>query len=119
MKTIPLEQLSVYLPYGLKMKAAHPSRRLKDIEILSTMNYYTLVHVLKRKPLLHPLSKFKDINSEAMNNQGVDFDRIWINELANGWAGISIISYGVIQLMAKNHIDMFGLIDKGLAEPIK
>lgn len=52
---IELKHLASYLPYGLKMKAANPSRRMNDIEELCPENMTKLMF-LNRKPILLPLS---------------------------------------------------------------
>ena len=68
MAQLELKHLAPYLPYGLKMYAASgkPKRR-SEIEVLTTLNYHTLVSVLRRKPILHPLSdltKEIEVNGE-------------------------------------------------------
>lgn len=155
MKTIPLEQLSIYLPHKLKgvLTCSHEDDFYnQDWADLSKFqqgciwqlagytdpdlnvplgegeytgllwrdeNTYVCFHS-GIKPILHPLSKFKDINSESMNNLGIDLqDQICINELANGWISAFNMPFSIIQIMAKNHIDIFNWTGQGLAEPIK
>jgi hypothetical protein len=127
MKTIPLEQLSIYLPYKLKVKfsdedfAEIVGLELGRILLISDRgDYGSCDYNGIGKPLLHPLSNYKDVNSECMNNLGTDLiHQCIISELANKWINVSQVPYGTIQEMAKNHIDIFSWIDQGLAEPIK
>ena len=68
------------------------------------------------KPILSPLSDYKDVNSKAMSELNCDvMDMIRISELANQRIGLSSVQYGVIEIMCDNHIDFNRLIESGLA----
>jgi hypothetical protein len=62
------------------------------------------------KPILRPLSNYEDID-EILNEMN-DYEIIMIEDNPDL---IKRLSYDVIELMFKNHIDIFGLIPKGLA----
>ena len=124
MEQITIKELKMYLGTGLQMvstakgKPAYNSvlkRRLKKVEILDCENINLLLF-LKRKPLLKPLSDYKDINGEAMRKDVINaVDFLPLYELANGMRKLETMPYGTIQLMAQNHIDFQDLISRGLA----
>ena len=71
------------------------------------------------KPVLRPLSNYQDINSDAMNDLNCDVStQIQINELAIKYIGVSDLHYSTVEICLQKHIDIFGLIDQGLAEPL-
>lgn len=139
---IPLEQLSVYLPY--KLMCLTPKHQFKygtqesilmtglsvdlgeliveflrndDLELSNTIKWF--------KPLLHPLSQLTEeieidgerfVPIKRLNELNIDpnCDPVVLND--------GTINYDPLkeyQLLFKWHFDIFGLIDKGLAEPIK
>lgn len=68
------------------------------------------------KPILKPLSLYTDINSPAMNDLNCDLgEQIQINSLA--WKAISYASldWSAMEVCFRNHVDVFGLLDTGLA----
>ena len=68
------------------------------------------------KLLLYPLSDFMSVNSPAMNELGIDIpDMIEICDLANKQIGLSSVSFGTIQAMAKAKIDFQNIIPQGLS----
>jgi len=124
MEQITIKELKMYLGTGLQMvstakgKPAYNSvlkRRLKKVEILDCENINLLLF-LKRKPLLKPLSDYKDINGEAMRELECDMMyKIYISNIADNYKLFNDVPYTVIQLMAQNHIDFQDLISRGLA----
>lgn len=123
---LDLKHLSPYLPYKLEMseqdliyvlagfdgnvmllyEKGDPSMEPFGAEIIEQ----------SVKPILRPLSDYCDINSTAMNELNCDLtDQIQINELANKKINYSQLNYGVAQICFQNHIDIFALIENGLA----
>ena len=68
------------------------------------------------KPILRPLTDYQDVNSQAMNDLNIDIqDQVTLTYLATKEEHYTRVSYSVIEICLRNHIDIFGLIDKGLA----
>jgi len=130
MEKLTLEQLSAYLPYGLKSVDENGIIRIIDWQHQSyTNNFVGLCHVLNTvnrlsnqfKPLLRPLSDltkpithngetFVPIENIAIyspTNQGLPY---LIEQIKTGF--IEVI---VFNKLVEWHFDLFGLIDKGLA----
>ena len=124
MEQLTIDELKMYLGTGLQMvstakgKPAYNSvlkRRLKKIEILDCENINLLLF-LKRKPLLKPLSDYKDINGEAMKELECEkYIKIVIRAIANNFCSWDAAGHYVIQFMAQNHIDFQDLIGQGKA----
>jgi hypothetical protein len=71
---------------------------------------------VKIKPILRPLSDYKDVNSQAMNDLNIDItDQILISDLAEGKELYQVFPYYIIEIMCRNHIDFQELIPKDLA----
>jgi len=123
---LTLEHLSVYLPYGLKVKCnitkIFKSDRLLQIDGLQSIdgiNLISLTESIKRydvmlfKPILKPLSYYTEALIKTVGistSQKQD-----ICALANKNINISHLEFRTIIFMAKEHIDMFNLIPAGLA----
>ncbi|MCL7987674.1 hypothetical protein M8998_06965 [Sphingobacterium sp. lm-10] len=132
MDKLTLEHLAPYLPYGLKVKAVLGIRKLKRLEIGTDhffgITYFqdskkiTLPHI-KCKPILRPLS---DLTIDWFKeNIDQDLEGFRINcepdknhfsvEVCDKVIGWTAISYEEYRLFFKDNIDVFGLIDAGLA----
>lgn len=124
------KHLVIYLPYGLKLKFDDSSEiwgiYYRDETDYSEMLYplstlaYTIdiqkLDPINWKPILKPLSDYEDINGKAMNDLNCDLtDQIDIQELASQRQSLQSTTYGAVEIMAENHIDMYGLIPAGLA----
>ena len=71
------------------------------------------------KPLLRPLSDYADIDSNALCDINCDMsDQIQISEFASKRISLSSVSVGAFEILVSNHVDVFGLIDQGLALPL-
>jgi len=82
-------------------------------------NRYAYADIQDCKPILRPLSEFTDINSESMNELNADLNiQMELNKLALKFKHCTSCSYSTMQLCFENHIDVFGLIEKGLAVDI-
>jgi len=125
---ITLEQLSAYFPYQVKAKFKAEEKPYCRAKVIGTIGQvsddcsivcYDTVNAYpkKYKLMLRPLSWLTD---EVISNLGIAmadedlFEMIRDNELEYWHAPSSIV-----QILLKNHIDIFGLIEKGLAEEIK
>jgi hypothetical protein len=149
MKTLTLEHLSAYLPYGVMAVDEYGQARIIDYECQSyTKTIVGLNHVLKSqtvqvncfKPILYPLSSLTEtIWFEGKEINPSDFIKDWYNEInATEIDGLEhysfkndFILFGTIepteeteiinlpyqayQLLFKMKIDVFSLIEKGLA----
>lgn len=130
---LTLDHLAPYLPHKLDLVAYQSNGEIERLlgltqdSVHTTEDEYLFDSVA---PLLHPLSSILDEiehfgekvilinkitgrwpNGVVTNEDALD---IWVNR------GITnILRYETIQMLLKHHIDVFGLIDKGLAEAIK
>lgn len=107
---------------GLRHSAIKQIRILKNyvtIQVGRHHNYSKKVGLNEVKLCLCPLSNFTDINSKSMNDLNLDLeDQIDLCQLANGNISVNALLHGIAVECFKNHIDIYGLIDKGLAVDI-
>lgn len=114
---LELKHLAGYLPYGLKIydgeyqrfiTFSHSTYSTVDIGIgrLFRPNYDFSMGL----PVLYPLSDYSEILEivEEMN----DYE---IGMIEDNPDMVKRLSYEIIELMFKNHIDIHGLIGSGLA----
>lgn len=115
---LTLEHLAPYLPYETPIMPLYRSMSMglgyNEITLsFDVMHYFQIEDI---NPILRPLSEYKDINSKSMNNLDTDLQiQVEIWDLANKKIAFQSISYGTAMECFANHIDIFGLIDKGLA----
>jgi len=124
------KHLVPYLPYELKFGSGNQKYyefvlsgidfyTRTDIQIRTRGNRIYKISDLRFKPILRPLSDYADINSDAMNSLNCDLsDQIQISEFASKRISLSSVSVGAFDILVSNHIDVFGLIDQGLALPL-
>lgn len=123
---LELKYLAPYFPYHVKAKFKDLNNK-KAVEIgtmciiteAGDITCYDAVNAYptKFKLLLRPLSW---LNDERISDINCDLsDQITIMMLKDKEIGYWNCPYGVIQILLKNHVDIFELIEKGLAEPIK
>jgi hypothetical protein len=123
---LELKHLAPYLPYGLKVSNnTYPDdvnlvTGLRDETYFIERNSkYAYGDIENCKPILRPLSDYADINSDAMNSLNCDMsEQINLNEFAIGYICLGSLYQSTYELCLKNHIDVFGLIEKGLALPL-
>jgi hypothetical protein len=123
---LELKHLAPYLPYGLKVSNnTYPDdvnlvTGLRDETYFIERNSkYAYGDIENCKPILRPLSDYADINSDAMNSLNCDMsEQINLNEFAIGYICLGSLYQSTYDLCLKNHIDVFGLIDQGLALPL-
>lgn len=113
---LEIRHLAPYLAHKVKVSKTH---------FLSTGNGIgSIDHILTTKNdvyklILHPLSEVMDINSPLFNRINTDLKiQMEICDLANKQIGYWDLSYSAFDVMCENHIDVFGLIDEGLATDI-
>lgn len=118
---LTLEMLAPYLPYALKINVYDKLGNLifKEAEL----NYSSLDRIGHIKPILIPLSALTvEFFKENIDDDIVDFlincepeNNHFSVEVCDKVIGWTAISYEEYQLFFKNHFDVFGLIEKGLA----
>ena len=119
MEKLTIEHLSAYLPYGLTVK----HRMGNSSWVLDKENLSFTVDIIKDvQPVLHSLSDFqKDYGllvEEIRNmHQELYCETIpcWDDFVDDIQSDFQKIPHWLCKLLFKNHIDIFGLIDKGLA----
>ena len=114
---LELKDLAPYLPYGLDCYFTRNVKEENRIQkLISVLNIKenpcaNLIHPLHQvKPILRPLSDYEKIN-EILDEMS-DYQIQMIDENPDL---LKRLSYDVMEKMFKNHIDVFGLIEKGLA----
>lgn len=119
---LELKHLAPYLPYRLNTRYF-----LSDVIVLNEgqpedtrdklLTSDNVKFVLSYcKPILRPLSDYEDLNGKAMIELNCDLtDQFDIQELAAQTQSLNMTTYGAMEIMFENHIDVFGLITGGLA----
>jgi hypothetical protein len=127
---LEIKHLAPYLPYGLKAKFQAKNKKTCRKYVIGTISViysdcsiccYDTVNATpdQFKPILRPLSDYADIDSDALCDINCDMsDQIQISEFANKRISLSAISVGAFEILVSNHVDVFGLIDQGLAQPL-
>ncbi len=116
---LELKHISPYLPYGLNgefklSEVINPCKNEIKTKVLTDENCGFFCRYCK--PILHPLSDYRDINSLQMSDLNFDLtDQISISDLANKKIGYWQLPYATILLMSEAHIDFQDLISQGLA----
>jgi len=128
MNTLTLHHILPYLPYGLMVEVTSTdgtciepftAMQIKDgyeIAQISNTDYYLgEENDFTFKPHLYSLDDYRD--SLKCKMLGLDNSKLEgeIYDFADGAYDIKEVSYAAIQAMAEAHIDMFRLIDAGLA----
>jgi hypothetical protein len=119
---LELKHLAPYLPYGLKLKVTdkfykYDIMTLCDKSGLSNIGISEVIDDIDSfKPILVPLSDFKNINSRQFAELDWDIqNQIELCDLANKEISFASLSVDTYNLCLINHIDIFGLIDNKLA----
>lgn len=116
---LTLEHLLAYLEHEvLTTNSSKPE--LKRFYALNYMEGIgSISHLLRSQiyqMVLYPLSDYKDINSEAMNELGWDMHtQIELSDLAHGFITVDDLHYSTFKYCCEEHIDIFNLIPAGLA----
>ena len=129
---LTLKHLAPYLPYQVKAKfketqlnpkcrkyaigtvgAVYDGSKEPTIVCFDTVNSSPD----KFKLLLRPLSWITD---EVLSDINCDLStQIEIKDIEAQIVWHGNVSYGAMQILFEHHVDVFGLIEQGLAEPIK
>lgn len=121
---LEIEKIVGYLPHKLKCEVLNDGHvEIGTLQAVYNNNTVSFGDIVESEhsfdyvmPILVPLDSYKDINSEAMNNLGIDLiDQIQIEKLANKDRHYSLMDWDILQICFRNHIDIFRLIDQGLA----
>lgn len=131
---LEVKHLAPYLPYGLKLQYVEREKVISigimrtishnDFETHPTridINYEGQEHIWMFKPLLRRKTYLHSLQSEMLIRWGGGLsDRAkaqWIKEVTDDmmYSAFNSLRYDFVELMLENHIDVFGLIDAGLA----
>jgi hypothetical protein len=127
MEKLELKEIVGYLPYGLKMVFESKGGRILDLtglreakigkDNLLYINTPSKTYLINPfKPILFPLSSFKDINSDAMNDLNIDlYNQMELCDLANNKIHFQNCNHSTILICLENKIDVYNLIERGLA----
>lgn len=121
---LEIEKIVGYLPYKIKCEVSNDGNietgTLQAVYSNNTVSFGDIVESEHNfdyvKPILKPIDYYKDINSDYMNDLGIDLsDQIEIEKIANREIHYSNVNWNVLQICFRHHIDVFRMIDKGLA----
>jgi len=126
MNELELKHIAPYLPYGIKMYFEKSGRieLLTGIQLSIHSDHYTFnftdkwidPNIWNYKLILRPLSDYDNINLFAVIDLNCDLtNQIELESYATNKIGLSDLSYLTVELCFQNHIDIFRLIDAGLA----
>lgn len=120
-----LEHVLPYVPYWVKAidtrtKEQRTVTLLHFTYDLKTVGHNHLIYdgmlISEHKMILKSLDHYKDIVSDAMSDLNCDLStQMNLCELANRKIGLTSLSYTDALYCFSEHIDIFRLIDKGLA----
>jgi len=122
---LELKYLAPYLPYDLKVK--HESRlgNIKKEAILTMSDFTWLRNQKYFKPMLRKKTYLHRLQDEILIRWGGGLSNNakgkWLKEVTDNmmYSAFNSLSYDVIEFMLENHIDVFGLIDAGLATELE
>lgn len=115
---LELKHLAPYFPYKLKILGLNNQNKLRPLSLSSVRIASDLIYdrINENKPILRPLS---DFNTRTYLLDCQNLDGICIEEdlsLHSKGFGIELREYmNIYDFLFKNHFDVFGLIEKGLA----
>ena len=120
---LELKYLAPYLPYGLKLKLRDKIIEMQGlISVSERIISYDIDKKLCEceisliKPILRPLSDLLKNEFENVYKNQIDYESIeHLSELDCESFLTCNFSYEFWQSLFKNHFDVFGLIEKGLA----
>jgi hypothetical protein len=126
-KELTIEHLAAYLPYILtvkKNKCHHILEGLTGRNYAETRNgmLVTKEQITNVIPLLRPLSQLTETiehgGDRFVPSQRIDDMGYRVHPLTYDAIGVLALPYWVVQLLLSWHMDVFSLIESGLAEPI-
>jgi len=127
---LELKHITPYLPWDLKVMYTHTNTigQISNIytigkgyyndDIKLSIDYSEGEHIWMFKPILQPLRMFhtRIIAKQVMDLLDCSVSHVlqlW--DFANGEKKLDQITLGLFEVMSKNHIDFFGLIENDLA----
>ena len=132
---LEVKHLAPYLPYGLKLQYV-VREKVEQTGIMKSINHnedethptkvsisamYNEEHIWMFKPMLRRKTHLHTLQSEILIRWGGGLsDRAkaqWLKEVTDDmlYSAFNSLRYDFVELMLENHIDVFGLIDTGLA----
>ena len=114
---LELKHLAPYLPYGLKVSKIHVMHSHTGIGSIDHVLHSVNKGKSQYKPILRPLSditKFEDIMDEFSENSWEIFENAFF-VFGRSLNCFDTINYTIAELCFKYHLDIFGLIEQGLA----
>lgn len=115
---LELKHLAPYLPYKIKM-LHYDKKKVLNAGQGSSVHWVGITHALNHqentKPLLHPLSKLTDEQIGELENHH-NFSMMHYSEIKTD---PTRYPFTIVEKLFEWHFDVFGLIEKGLAEPIE
>ena len=132
---LEVKHLAPYLPYGLKLQYV-VREKVEQTGIMKSINHnedethptrvsisamYNEEHIWMFKPMLRRKAHLHTLQSEILIRWGGGLsDRAkaqWLKEVTDDmlYSAFNSLRYDFVELMLENHIDVFGLIDAGLA----
>jgi hypothetical protein len=128
---LQIKHLTPYLPYKLQfLMASEPESKEPNIDELKSIDtglkmvnfgWGNAKPLTEIKPILKPKAHLHKLQNEILIRWGGGLsDRAkaqWIKETTDDmlYSATNSLRYDFIELMLENHIDIFGLIDAGLA----
>lgn len=110
---LQLKHLAPYLPYGLSVRiiSQNITRHVKSLhhDAIMSRDYHRIHRFNDIKPILRPLSDLK-VSKSLFGEYNWDYPEEFINSISGG----SVEYIYMIELF-KQHFDVFGLIEEGLA----
>jgi len=122
MKTIPIEQLSAYFPYNVKAKFQETNKpRCRKYVIGTVGGIYSDSRIVCHDVVNSFPDRFKLMLHRLNTKQIADTNFILEYDIAlfqRDPYSINHLTWELINILLRNHVDIFGLIDAGLAEEI-
>jgi hypothetical protein len=120
---LELEDLAPYLPYGLIFLFDNEIYSLDGLDVngdvFNADSGEIPIHLIK--PILRPLSEYKnykDILEQFSEYSEEQFVNSFFLDIGRSSNCMDSINYTIVSLMIKHNLDLFGLIEKGLAVDI-
>jgi len=122
MEKLELKHISPYLPYGINailLEQLNGSNRFQQTDCfvigasedyIYTDSFFDEVYYHEIKPILRPIEELYDSSTDF----GIKIVH-YFNFRTNVKLDCKNFPYHVMEQLFKNHFDVFGLIDKGLA----
>jgi hypothetical protein len=112
MEKLELKYLAPYLPYGILVGDGRTPFELTEFNFCNVYPYITQIYL---RPL-SDIKQFEDIMDEFSEYSWDAFENhFFCDLLGRSLNCFDVVNYTIMELCFKHHLDIFGLIDKGLA----